>query len=214
MPKKSANHFLTSIRSNMLTGAFILAPMAAVFWITAWLWNILSTLVDLIPSALLPHTYLATQHPFVVSAFDFLMTVLMLALVIVFIAWVGFISRNYLGRKALSFIRKALSRVPVLSTVYSTLEQLFETFAGNKKESFHSVALVEFPRKGVKTLALVTGTRKVGAKSMVTVYVPTTPNPTGGYYLMLEKDDVEEIDMTVEEALKEIISMGLVKAGK
>jgi uncharacterized membrane protein len=120
-----------------------------------------------------------------------------------------------LGKRLLKAVAGFVSRVPVLNTVYSTLEQLVETFASGQRKNFRRVVIVEYPRKGICTLAFVTGERETnpmtGLKTkMLNVYVPTTPNPTSGFYLTLPADEVKEAQMSVEEALKEIISMGIV----
>lgn len=202
-PKLSA-----TFRDNLITGAFVLAPIGAVAWISLWLWNVLEGVAGVIPASLHPKELLHIENPLAVNALDFLLTIFMFGLLLLLIWFVGLISRAYLGRQALSFIRSTVTRIPILKTVYSTLEQLLETFSGNSKtKSFSRVVRIEYPRKGIQTLALVTGENK----GMLTVFVPTTPNPTSGFYLMLAAEEATDAGISVEEALKEIISMGLVK---
>lgn len=212
--RKSRNTVWNAIRSNVLTGAFVLAPMGAVFWIILWLWNLLTSFSNLFPASLHPRELFHLRSPLAISLVDFVLILLTLGILIAFVAWIGSLSRNYLGKQVLNFIRRGVAHIPVLSTVYSTLEQLFETFSGSKTKNFRRVVRVAFPHAGAHTLALVTGERSYNGKPHVTVYVPTTPNPTGGYYLMFAESEVESLDMSVEDALKEIISMGLVKADR
>jgi len=182
-------------------------PLAAVLWIVAWLWNLLQGLSDLVPDSLHPNILLDIQNPIVSWGIDILLTIVLVALLVALIWAAGLFSRNYLVGQILGAIRTMLTRVPFLSTVYSTLEQLLKTFAGGKSKSFRRVVEIEYPRKGIHTLALVTGERDNG---VLTVFVPTTPNPTSGFYLMIPSSDVRSVDLTVEEALREIISLGLV----
>jgi uncharacterized membrane protein len=106
-------------------------------------------------------------------------------------------------------------RVPVLRTVYTTLEQLIQTFATGQTKNFRRVVQVEYPRAGLYTLAFVTGERNTHpitgrSGKFVTIYVPTTPNPTSGFYLTASVEEIKDVDISVEQALKEIISMGIV----
>jgi uncharacterized membrane protein len=206
---------LSSLRSNIVTGVLVLAPIGAVLWIVIWLWNVLMSLSGMIPNELHPKAFLNLEHPFTVRAVDASVTLLMLLIILIIVWAVGLISRNYLGKKVLSSISRFLGRVPVLSTVYSTLEQLLKTFGSGQAKNFRRVVMVEYPRKGLTTLAFVTGERDSepfsGRKGhFLTIYVPTTPNPTSGFYLTVAGDEVRDVHMTVEEALKEIISMGIV----
>lgn len=189
----------SSLRNNVITGILVLAPIGAVLWLLIWVWGLLMDLTSLIPSIL------RTNEP---GGFEkFLLSFVVLALLILFVWGVGLISRNYIGRKLLSWISKVLNRVPVISTIYSTLEQLLKTFATGQAKNFRRVVQIEYPRKGLYTLAFVTGERD----QMVHIYVPTTPNPTSGFYLTTPKTEIKDVDKTVEEALKEIISMGIVQ---
>lgn len=207
MHVSKTSRFVVSTRKNFVAGLFVIAPIAAVFWIIAKIWETLQGLALVIPDSVHPRTLLHLENAVAIHFIDFLITMLMLFILLSLIWWAGLFSRYYLGQQVLSFIRSTVTHIPVLRTVYSTLEQLLETFSGNKTKNFRKVIEIEFPRKGMYTLALVTGEKN----GMLTAYVPTTPNPTGGYYIMIDPKEARELDMSVEEALKEIISMGLVK---
>lgn len=203
MPKRRLSF---EFRDNFFAGLLVLVPLAAVLWIIAWLWALLLGLSHFVPDSLHPNILLEIENPLLAQGIDAALTVVLLALLVAVIWAAGLFSRNYLVGQLLASIRNMFTRVPFLSTVYSTLEQLLKTFTGSSK-SFRRVVEIEYPRKGIHTLALVTGERDNG---MVTVFVPTTPNPTSGFYLIIPATDVRAVDLTVEEALREIISLGLV----
>lgn len=195
-----------SFRNNVITGVLVLAPIGAVLGIVVWIWNLLTSLTMLIPAELSPKALLGIGHPIASRAIDFLMTIVMLIVVLTFVWSAGLISRNYLGARIIEGIRGFVGRVPVLRAVYSTLEQLLQTFASGQSKNFRRVVQIEYPRKGLYTLAFVTGERD----RFLSIYVPTTPNPTSGFYLTVAADEVKDVGLSVEDALKEIISMGLI----
>jgi len=130
----------------------------------------------------------------------------------------GMVAANLLGGKLVAFWEMILSRIPLVRSVYSAVKQLTETLFSSSGQSFRKVLMIEYPRKGIWTLAFQTGTEMGEAQEktgeeVVSVYMPTTPNPTSGFFLMLPKKDVIELDMSVDEGLKMIISMGVVVPG-
>lgn len=168
-----------------------------------------------LPSGLHPTVFLEIENPVAIRAIDFLMTFVVLILLVLFVWAIGLISRNYFGKRLFFWISRFFARLPVLSTVYSTLEQLLKTFGTGQAKNFRRVVQIEYPRKGLYTLAFVTGERTANPMNgqqgaYLTLYVPTTPNPTSGFYLSVAADEVHDVALTVEEALKEIISMGMV----
>jgi len=136
-----------------------------------------------------------------------------LALLIVFTT--GVLAANLFGRSLVSLWEHLLARIPLVRSVYSGAKQLAETMFSEAGQSFRKVLLVEFPRKGLWTLAFQTGSgvgeaqRKTG-RDVINIYVPTTPNPTGGYFVMVPREDVIELEMSVDEGLKMLMSMGAV----
>ncbi|MCW8906747.1 MAG: DUF502 domain-containing protein [Sedimenticola sp.] len=136
-----------------------------------------------------------------------------LSLLIVFAT--GVLAANLFGRSLVSIWEHLMARIPLVRSVYSGAKQLAETMFSEAGQSFRKVLLVEFPRKGLWTLAFQTGTdvgeaqRKTG-RDVINVYVPTTPNPTGGYFVMVPREDVVELEMSVDEGLKMLMSMGAV----
>ena len=200
---------LQIIKENLITGLLVLAPIGAVVWILLGFWNFLLDFSKVLPNALHPKILFNIQNSIVAGFFDFIITIFMFFVLLCLIFAIGFFSRNVLGKQFLSVIRSGVSHVPVLNTVYATLEQLLQTFSGGRgTKNFWRVVMLEYPRKGIQTLALVTGEKD---KDHISVFVPTTPNPTSGFYLIVRNDEVQELKMSVEEALKEIISMGLIR---
>jgi len=127
----------------------------------------------------------------------------------------GMIAANFFGRSLVSMWERFLTRIPFVSKIYSGVKQVLETVLSSQGQSFRKVLLVEYPRKGVWTLAFQTSADSGEAhhrinRDLVNVYVPTTPNPTSGFFLMMPREDVIELDMSVDDGLKKIISMGVV----
>ncbi|MEZ0316893.1 MAG: DUF502 domain-containing protein, partial [Methylophilaceae bacterium] len=136
-----------------------------------------------------------------------------LTLLIIFVT--GLIATNFFGRQLLLLWEGLLARVPVVKSIYSSVKQVSDTLFSDSGNAFRKALLVQFPREGSWTIAFQTGTPGGDVANhlqgdFVSVYVPTTPNPTGGYFLMMPRTDVIELDMSVDEALKYIISMGVV----
>lgn len=206
----------SSFRTNIVAGALSLAPLTAVVWIVAWFWRLIRGLRGLLPTSWDPQYSLGVTNPILLTVLHGLTTLLILSLITLFVAAVGTISRNMLGQRLLYSVHKFIERIPVLRTVYSTLEQLLETFGkGSKGGNFRKVVLIQYPRPGIYALAFVTGERATlpGTKTagaFVNVFIPTTPNPTSGFFLTLPQSETTEVSLSVEEALKQIISMGIV----
>lgn len=139
--------------------------------------------------------------------------------VILVIVITGALVSNFIGRKLLELWEKLLNRIPGFRGIYKALKQLSDTVLSTSGDSFKKAVLVEYPRRGMWTIAFQTGgyrgevEKKIG-EEIINIYVPTTPNPTSGFFIMLPKDDVIELDMSVDEAFKLIISTGVVVPNK
>jgi uncharacterized membrane protein len=136
-----------------------------------------------------------------------------LTLVIVFVT--GVFATNFFGARLVQLWHAILHRIPVVNSIYSSVKQISDTLFSSSGQAFRKALLVEWPREGMWTIAFLTGAPGGDVANhlegdYVSVYVPTTPNPTGGYFVMLARKNVIELDMTVDEALKYIISMGVV----
>ena len=199
---------LTRLRNYFLTGFIICAPLA----ITAYLvWSFIgwvdSWVKPYIPQVYNPDNYL----PFSIPGFGLLVAFFVITIV-------GFLTANFIGRTIVGYGEDLLSRMPFVRNLYSGLKQIFQTVFSEQETSFEKVALIEYPRRGLWALVFIaTDTRgevdivlKDNGKETVSVFLPTTPNPTSGFLLFVPKDDMHILDMSVEQAAKLVISAGLV----
>ena len=196
--RKKKSSLIARLRNYFITGIIVLIPIGFTLYLTIFIISISS---NLIPKEINPNSYL----PFSVPGLE-------IALAIIFITLIGFISLSFIGKKILQLINDLLKRIPFLRTIYSAIGQMTETFA-NKKGKKKSVVLVQYPSKGIWAVGFATKDNKgeISKKTndnLVNVFVPTTPNPTSGFLLMFPKKDVIYLDMTFEEASKFIVSAG------
>ena len=147
--------------------------------------------------------------------FDLLASISGLLLVILTLIIIGFLARNVAGRRVVQWIDSLFKRIPLISMVYTTTKQIIESFSGGKENSFSKVVFVEYPRKGVWTLGFVTKeTKNDNNQKFYNLFVPTTPNQTSGFFLIIPIDDVKETDINVEEGFQMIVSSGMVSGDK
>ena len=195
---KNKKSITLKLRNYFFTGVIVLVPIGFTLYLSKFLINFSTKLV---PSGLNPNTYL----PYSIPGIEIFLT-------IIFITIVGGLSLSYLGKKFLQIIDDLFKRIPILRTIYSAIGQMTDSFRnleGNKK----SVVLVEYPRKGSWAVGFATkeNTGEIKSKTkinLINVFIPTTPNPTSGFLLMIPKEDLIYLDMTFEEASKFIVSAG------
>ena len=195
---KKKKSFPLKIRNYFVTGVIVLIPIGFTLYLSKFLINFSTNLV---PSGLNPNTYL----PYAIPGIEIILT-------IVFITIVGGLSLSFLGKKFLQMIDDLFKRIPILRTIYSAIGQMTDSFRnhkGNKK----SVVLLEYPRKGSWAVGFATkeNTGEIKSKTnlnLINVFVPTTPNPTSGFLLMIPKENLIYLDMSFEEASKFIVSAG------
>lgn len=206
LPVHSGKSAFARLRTYFFTGLVILAPVAITVWATVWFIGVFDSWVKpIIPYAYNPDNYL----PFKVPG-----TGLVFALLIITI--VGFLGANLVGRTIIGYWDGLVNRTPVVRSIYKGSKQLFETMFSEKGASFQKVCLVEWPRRDTWSVAFISreiDSGQIGLKNgkkMYAVYVSTTPNPTSGYVFFVEESEVKILDMTVEDGLKLVISMGLV----
>ncbi len=201
------------VRAYFLTGLVIAAPIT----ITIFLTYTFITVVDKWVQGLLPDRYdPSTYIPYTIPGLG-------VVLVIVFLVLLGAFTANVFGRTLIRMSESIVSSMPIIRTVYMTLKQIFETVAAQNAQSFQQVALVEYPRRGIWAIAFVTTSTKGeiadhvkghGEQDVVSLFLPTTPNPTSGFLLFAPKRDLIFLDMSVEEAAKLVISGGIVSPEK
>ncbi len=190
--------FAARLRNYFITGIIVLVPLGFTLYLTIFLISISS---KLIPEEINPNSYL----PFSIPGLE-------IALSIIFITLIGFISLSFIGKRILKLINDLLKKIPFLRTIYSAIGQMTETFA-NKKGKKKNVVLVQYPSKGSWAVGFATKDNKgeISKKTndtLVNVFIPTTPNPTSGFLLMFPKKEVIYLDMSFEEASKFIVSAG------
>lgn len=192
------------MRKYFVTGLLILVPLA----ITLWVLNLIVSTMDQ-SLLLLP----ARWRPEAVFGFAIPGLGTILTLLVIFLT--GLATRNFIGKRVVLVWESVLRRIPVFNTIYSSVKQVSDTLFSSSGNAFRKALLVQYPRQGSWTIAFLTGTpggdvRNHLTGDYVSLYVPTTPNPTSGFFLMVPRADTIELDMTVDEALKYIVSMGVV----
>ena len=198
MSKKKKKSIALRLRNYFFTGVVVLIPIGFTLYLSKFLIN-LST--KLIPAGLNPNSYL----PFSIPGLEILLT-------IIFITIIGGLSLSFLGKKFLQIIDDLFKRIPILRTIYSAIGQMTESFTKNDKAQ-SSVVLLEYPRKGVWAVGFATKENKgiISKKineELINVFLPTTPNPTSGFLLMVPKKELIYLDVTFEQASKFIVSAG------
>lgn len=205
-PKRKKASLLARSRSNFLTGVVIVAPVLLTINLLWWAINVVDGFfVPWVPEIYNPSTYIGFNIPgFGVIVF------------LVFSAAVGALTKGLFGRQLLRIGENLVDRMPVVRSVYNALKQISETVLSKSSSSFQNACMIEYPRKGIWAIAFVstkTGgeiTPKIGEPEMLSVFLPTTPNPTSGFLLFVPRRDVIFLDMSVEDAAKLVISAGLV----
>ena len=185
-----------SFKKYFITGLLVIIPIWATYYVLSGMLGIIDNMLGDLPGYLL-----GLKFPG-----------LGIITLILFVLLIGVLSANYIGKNVVRYGETLMQRVPLVRGVYSTMKKIMDTFS--MKQSFHGVALVEYPRKGCFSVGFMTG--EVRGESMglegrlITVFVPTTPNPTAGFLLILPEAEVNRLDMTVEQGMKFIVSIGLV----
>lgn len=200
---------LARLRNAFLSGFMLLAPL----FVTCWVFLLLFEKIGggfrdffffFVPSSL-------REHPSLTVVWNILATII----VVVLITVLGYVSRYVLGKYFGGLAERFIQTIPGVSGVYNTVKQIVATFSSQNRNLFNKVVLVEFPRKGVHTIGFLTSKMQSEAQARVgkelwTVFVPTTPNPTGGYLLLFPKEEVIELEMSVGDGMKLVISGGAV----
>jgi len=193
----------TSLKNYFLTGLLVILPIFVTVYVIWFLIRAMDVVLKFIPAKYLPETYL----PFHIPGLG-------LILVIIIIFAVGLLFRNLAGRSVVHFWENIVDRIPLVRIIYTGVKQLLESFFLQKNQAFKRVALLEYPRRGAYVIGFITGESKGEVqsktnKNMMNVFVPTTPNPTSGFYILIPEDELIFLNMTVEDAFKLIISGGI-----
>ncbi|MEX0302046.1 MAG: DUF502 domain-containing protein [Leisingera sp.] len=196
-----------SLRASFFTGIVVIAPVGLTIWL---LWSVMgwidSVVLPLVPTTFRPEQYIGINLRGVGLIIFLLFTIV-----------VGWIAKGILGRSLISFAESLVDRMPVVRTVYSGIKQISETVFAQSERSFEKACLVQYPRKGIWAIGFISTTAKgeiseraETSGGLVSVFLPTTPNPTSGFLLFVPEEDVIELEMSVEDSAKLVISAGLV----
>ncbi len=201
------------IRRNFLAGVLVAVPFWVVGWIIGGVVGALLKLKSWVPAHLQPDYYFSDPASITAVNAVFLLGVV-LALILA-VSLVGWVSRQVLGRQLLEVVSSIIARIPVIRSIYSGLEQLMGTFAGDGAQQFNRVVYVEWPRKGIWAIAFVTSAAKnvkLSPEPMVNIFIPATPNPTSGFHMLVPESDLRETGMSVEVAFRTILSLGIAQS--
>lgn len=213
-PRRS---LIARLRASFLTGLVVIAPVALTIWL---IWSVVGWIdgfvLPLVPKAYHPdrmiQTFFGLDPSAQVSVRGFGVVIFLIFTIII-----GWLAKGFIGRSLIRTAESLVERTPVVRTIYSGIKQISETIFAQKERSFEKACLIEYPRRGIWALGFISTNAKaeIAAKTdpsgeMVSVFLPTTPNPTSGFLLFLPKKDVTELDMSVEDSAKLVISAGLV----
>ena len=203
------NWLKSIIRGYFLAGLLVILPLGAVIFVISAILRLMDRALGVIPQKFHPEAYL----PFKIPGLG-------LALFIAIVLVTGVLVKNYIGRRVVDFGEYMVSKIPLVRPLYGAVKQLILAIFGDAHDAFKRVVLVEYPRKGVYSLAFVTAKtsgeiqEQMGGAKMISIFLPTTPNPTSGFFLVLPEEDTIPLSMSVEEAFKLLISGGVVEPGE
>jgi uncharacterized membrane protein len=192
------------VKKYLITGLLIWIPLVITIWVLKVIFDALDQSLLLLPASFQTEHWLGVHIPGLGA---------ILTLAVVFVT--GVFARNFFGAKLVELWHEILHRIPVVNSIYSSVKQISDTLFSSSGQAFRKALLVQWPHEGMWTIAFLTGTPGGDVVNYVpedclSVYVPTTPNPTGGYFVVVRRSDIIELDMSVDQALKYVISMGVV----
>ena len=206
---------LARLRISFLTGIVVIAPVALTIWL---IWSVIGWfdgfVLPFVPDAYRPEEILNT-----IFGYDLKLNIRGVGVVVflVFATLVGWLAKGLIGRSFIKYAENLVNRMPVVRSFYSGIKQIAETVFAQQERSFEKACMIEYPRKGIWAIGFISTTakgeiadRNSSNGPMVSVFVPTTPNPTSGFLLFFPKKDIIELDMSIEDAAKLVISAGLV----
>ncbi len=203
VPGRTRVRLRENFQRYFLAGLLVFLPIVITLWFLGWVIGLLDGVLDVLPAGVHPNTYL----PFAIPGLGALVTVTL-------ILFLGILTRGVATRRFLAAWENIFIKIPIFRGVYTAVQKLVQTFLGQSQNA-RQVVMIEYPRKGIYTVGFAMGRawreleRKQDAQ-LVNVFIPTTPNPTSGFYLLVPTTEISPLDMTMEEALKLITSGGLI----
>ncbi len=199
---------MKSIRSYLITGLVVWLPILVTFLVVRFIVDLLGQSVALLPHAYQPQQVVGVNIPGIGVLFSLLLLLI-----------TGIIATNILGQHFMRFGESLLDRIPLVRTVYNSTKQVINAILSTNSQAFRKVVLIEYPRKGLWSIAFQTNENgfvhnNKNDEHMISVFIPTTPNPTSGFLMMVAKSEVKELSMTIDEALKCVISLGVMQPPK
>lgn len=196
---------MKAIRSYLLAGLVVWLPILVTFVVVKFIVDLLGQSIALLPAAYQPEKLFGVNIP----GMGVLLSLLLLLIT-------GIIATNFLGQRLMRLSEALLDRIPLVRTVYHSTKQVINAVLSTNSQAFRKVLLIEYPRKGIWSIAFQTNANgfvenKATDEPMVSVFIPTTPNPTSGFLMMVPKSETKELSMTIDEALKCVISLGVMQ---
>lgn len=214
---KPRRSLIGAFRASFLTGLVVIAPVGLTIWL---IWSVVGWVdgfvLPLVPGRYQPDHLLQTWLGLDPST-QINIRGIGVVIFLVFTTFIGWVAKGLIGRSLINFAESLVERTPVVRTIYSGIKQISETVFAQSERSFEKACLIEYPRRGIWAIGFISTTtrdelaeRGNNGNPMLSIFVPTTPNPTSGFLLFFPADDVIELDMSVEDAAKLVISAGLV----
>lgn len=199
---------MKAIRSYLITGLVVWLPILVTFVVVKFIVDLLGQSIALLPKDYQPEQLFGVNIPGLGVLFSLLLLLI-----------TGIIATNFLGQHLVKFSESLLDRIPLVRSVYNATKQVINAILSTNSQAFRKVLLIEYPRKGIWSMAFQTNDsgfapHEQSDDSMISVFVPTTPNPTSGFFMMVAKSEVKELSMTIEEAMKCVISLGVMSPKK
>lgn len=196
---------MKSLRSYLITGLVVWLPVLVTFLVVRFIVDLLGQSVALLPHAYQPQQLVGVNIPGIGVIFSLLLLLM-----------TGIIATNFFGQKLVRFSESLLDRIPLVRTIYNSTKQVINAILSTNSQAFRNVLLIEYPRKGIWSIAFQTNENGAiphpeTGEPMVSVFIPTTPNPTSGFLMMVAKSETIPVSMTIDEALKCVISLGVMQ---
>jgi uncharacterized membrane protein len=204
------NNLLARWQANFWAGLAIVFPAAISFAVLIWLFKTVGNFTDTL-LIFLPRTW--THDKGGEGTMYWYWSFFALVMAVFLVGVVGLLARNYFGKRLIEWVDSAMLKVPLLNKIYGATKQVNDAFSSSNKTAFRTVVLIEYPRAGVYTIGFITNDQPHEAEekleqNLVCVFVPTTPNPTGGFLLLVPEDKVTKLEMSVADGIKYVISLG------